>query len=364
MSGVWDRSSGDRSLSDLKTERRRMEEEKTVCVTGASGFIASWLVKLLLERGYHVRAVVRDPENAEKVKHLVDLPDAKARLSLWKGDLAVEGSYDDAVLGCVGVFHLATPMGFNSSTDPENEIIKPTVDGVLNVLRSCCKAKSTLKRVVYTSSMAAVAVNKPPPPAEYDESFWTNVDVCRAVKMGGWSYFAAKTLGEKAAWEFAKENGVDLVAIQPPVVMGPFLTPYRTPSAGIALSLLTRNTTAYPLLMRSRAVHLDDVCNAHILLFEHPQAEGRFLCSSHTFTILDLAKYLKQKYPEYNIPTQFEGIDESTKSIPCSTKKLKELGFKFKYTEEECHVGVLFDEAINCCREKGLLPPPSANPVQ
>nr|XP_023915840.1 dihydroflavonol 4-reductase-like [Quercus suber] len=93
-------------------------EGETVCVTGAAGFIGSWLVMRLLERGYTVRATVRDPENLKKVKHLIDLPKASTHLTLWKADLNEEGSFDEAIKGCTGVFHVATPMDFESK-DPE-----------------------------------------------------------------------------------------------------------------------------------------------------------------------------------------------------------------------------------------------------
>ncbi|PSR99660.1 Dihydroflavonol 4-reductase [Actinidia chinensis var. chinensis] len=326
----------------------------TVCVTGASGFIGSWLVMRLLERGYYVRATVRDPANMSKVRHLLDLPNAATRLSLWKADLVDEGSFDDAVHGCAGVFHVATRTDFSSVKDPESEVIKPTVNGVLNIMRSCSKAES-VKRLIYTSTTGTIS-RQQHPQSEYDESFWTDIDFCRAQKMAGWMYLVAKTMAEKAAWEFAKENGLDLVTIQPSLVLGPFITPLMPASIKISLALITRNETFYPLLARLCAVHLDDVCNAHIYLFEHVQAKGRYICSSHCFTIFEITKWLSQKYPEFDIPTKFEGIDESLNPIPCSSKKLVDLGFKFKYNSEECHVGGLFTEAIESCREKRLMP--------
>ncbi|KAH7849520.1 hypothetical protein Vadar_019036 [Vaccinium darrowii] len=325
----------------------------TVCVTGASGFIGSWLVMRLLERGYFVRATVRDPANANKVKHLLDLPKAETHLSLWKADLMEEGSFDDAIQGCAGVFHVATPMEL-SFNDLENEVIKPTVNGVLNIMRSCCKAK-TVKRLVYTSTTGTVAVQEHPQP-EYNESFWTDIDFCKTQKMTAWMYFVAKTMAEKAAWEFAEENGLNLVTIHPSVVIGPFITPSRPLSVDISLSVITRNEALYPMVTRAWAVHVDDVCNAHIHLFENPKAEGRYICSSHRFTILDLAKSLSRRYPEYNIPIKFDGVDELLKPVPCSSKKLMDLGFKFKYSPEEHDVGDLVADAIESCREKGLMP--------
>nr|ASU87422.1 dihydroflavonol-4-reductase [Camellia sinensis] len=326
----------------------------TVCVTGASGFIGSWLVMRLLQRGYYVRATVRDPDNTDKVKHLLDLPNATTHLSLWKADLDEDGSFDDAIQGCHGVFHVATPMNFVFVMDPENEYIKPTVDGVLNVMRSCCKAK-TVKRIIYTSTMATIEYQQKPP-SQYDESIWTDVDFCRARKMFAWMYLVAKTEAEKAAWKFAEDNGPDLITVHPCSVIGPFITPYKPPCTSMALALITKNKAFYPMLTQGHAVHVDDVCNAHIYLFEHPQAKGRYICSSHSFTILDLASSLSKKYPEYNIQTKFEDIDESLKPIPCPSKKLLDLGFKFKYNSDECDAGDLCAEAIEACKEKGQMP--------
>ncbi|EPS61593.1 dihydroflavonol 4-reductase, partial [Genlisea aurea] len=155
----------------------------TVCVTGASGFIGSWLVKLLLERGYVVRATVRDPEDLKKVKHLIELPGAETNLTLWKADLNVAGSFDDAVSGCGGVFHLATPMDFESD-DPENEVIRPTVEGMLNVIRSCAKAK-TVKKLVFTNSAGTLNVEERQK-SVYDETNWSDLHFINSTKMTGW----------------------------------------------------------------------------------------------------------------------------------------------------------------------------------
>ncbi|KAJ8545807.1 hypothetical protein K7X08_018390 [Anisodus acutangulus] len=116
----------------------------TVCVTGAAGFIGSWLVMRLLERGYNVHATVRDP---------------------------VEGSFDEAIQGCQGVFHVATPMDFESK-DPENEVIKPTIRGMLSIIESCAKA-NTVKRLVFTSSAGTLDVQEHQK-LFYDETSWSD----------------------------------------------------------------------------------------------------------------------------------------------------------------------------------------------
>ncbi|CAI0436089.1 unnamed protein product [Linum tenue] len=161
-------------------------EVKTVCVTGASGFIGSWLTMRLLEQGYTVRATVRDPGDERKVKHLVELPNANTHLTLWKSDLSVPGSFDDAIHGCSGVFHVATPMDFDSPDPGQNEVIKPTVDGVLDIMKACAKAR-TVRRIVFTSSAGTVDAEEHPKPI-YDENNWSDLEFIQRVKMTGWVF--------------------------------------------------------------------------------------------------------------------------------------------------------------------------------
>ncbi|XVE69848.1 hypothetical protein DITRI_Ditri10aG0024600 [Diplodiscus trichospermus] len=325
-------------------------ESQTVCVTGASGFIGSWLIMRLLENGYTVRATVRDPDNAKKVKHLLELPKADTHLTLWKADLSEEGSFDEAIQGCSGVFHVATPMDFESK-DPENEVIKPTINGVLDIMKACLKAK-TVRKLVFTSSAGTVNVEEHQKTV-YDESNWSDLEFVYAKKMTGWMYFVSKTLAEQAAWKFAKENNLDFITIIPTLVIGPFLMPSMPPSLITGLSPITGNEAHYSIIRQGQFVHLDDLCMAHIFLFENPKAEGRYICSSHAATIVELAKLLREKYPEYNIPTKFKDADESLENVVFSSKKLLDLGFQFKYSLEDMLVG-----AVETCRQKGLIPAP------
>nr|BAI78343.1 dihydroflavonol reductase [Pelargonium zonale] len=320
---------------------------EVVCVTGASGFIGSWLIMRLLERGYMVRATVRDPANMKKVKHLLELPKAETNLTLWKADLAVQGSFDEPIQGCTGVFHVATPMDFESK-DPENEVIKPTIDGMLSIMKACEKAK--VRRLVFTSSAGTVDVREQQM-SEYDEECWSDLEFMLSKKMTGWMYFVSKTLAEQEAWKYAKENNIEFISIIPTLVVGPFLMPSMPPSLITALSPITGNESHYSIIKQGHFVHLDDLCIAHIYLFENPKAQGRYICSSHDATILELAKLLRQKFPEYNVPTEFKDVDENLKSVSFSSKKLKELGFEFKYSLEDMFAG-----AVETCREKGLLP--------
>ncbi|XP_017251508.1 bifunctional dihydroflavonol 4-reductase/flavanone 4-reductase isoform X1 [Daucus carota subsp. sativus] len=335
-----------------------MEENKTVCVTGASGYIGSWLVKTLLERGYHVRATVRDPGNERKVKNLLELPNASTHLSLWKADLAEESGYDDAVQGCQGVFHVATPMELLYQDEPaENEEIESTtLNGILSIMRSCSKAK-TVKRFIYTSTTATILMQRQPPVDEYTEEHWSDLDLCYELKMYGWMYVVAKTTAERAAWKYAEENGIDMVTVHPSIVLGHFITPHTSFSTEAATALYTTENEANMALLKklhgSPAVHLDDVCNAHIYLFEHPLAKGRYICSSHTYNVFEIGHSLSLKYPDRNIMTEFEGLDKSQRINPVSSKKLMSLGFEFAHKNKG--VGDLCAETIESCREKGLL---------
>ncbi|KAG8057240.1 hypothetical protein GUJ93_ZPchr0002g25652 [Zizania palustris] len=225
-----------RRLICFKVEHHHCQIEKMVssdkgkvCVTGASGFVASWLIKRLLESGYHVIGTVRDPGDRRKVSHLWKLPGAKERLELVRGDLLEEGSFDHAVMACEGVFHTASP----------EETLVPAINGTLNVLRSCMK-NPFLRRVVLTSSSSTVRIRDESqhPHNSLDEAAWSSVQLCEKLQL--W-YALAKISAEKAAWEFAKENNIDLVTVLPSFVIGPSLSPELSVTASDILGLLQGN---------------------------------------------------------------------------------------------------------------------------
>ncbi|KAM3276255.1 hypothetical protein ACQJBY_044563 [Aegilops geniculata] len=158
----------------------RMEGAKgeTVCVTGAAGFIASWLVKLLLSRGYTVRGTVRDL-GEKKTGHLRSLENASENLKLIKADLLDYDAMVPAIEGCQGVFHVASPVPSENATDPELEVLRPAVAGTKNVLEAASAAK--IRRVVVVSSIVAVDINPKDWPSDKikDENCWSDRDFCK-----------------------------------------------------------------------------------------------------------------------------------------------------------------------------------------
>ncbi|PKH65831.1 hypothetical protein CRG98_050164 [Punica granatum] len=154
------------------------DEAKVVCVTGGSGCIGSWLVCLLLERGYTVHATVQNLMDEAETKHLRALEGAETRLRLFQIDLLDYDSLLSSISGCSGVFHLASPNIIDQVHDPEKELLDPAIKGTTNVLRA---AKTVgVKRVVVTSSIAAITPS-PSWPADRvkNEDCWADLDYCK-----------------------------------------------------------------------------------------------------------------------------------------------------------------------------------------
>lgn len=314
---------------------------KVVCVTGASGYIASWIVKLLLERNYTVKASVRDPNNLKKTEHLRMLSGAKERLHLCKANLLEEGSFDSIIDGCDGVFHTASPF-FTNVTDPQVELIEPAVKGTLNVLGSCAKTPS-VKRVVVTSSMAAVAYNRIPrtPEVIVDETWFSDGELCQELKL--W-YVLSKALAEEAAWNFAKEHGLDIVTINPGMVVGPLLQPTLNTSAELVLNYINGARTYENAILAW--VDVRDVAKAHILAFEVPTASGRHCLVDKMAHNSEVVEMLRKLYPEIQLPEKCADDKPFVPTYKVSKEKSKSLGIDFIPME------VSFKDTIESLKEK------------
>ncbi|XP_023006100.1 vestitone reductase-like [Cucurbita maxima] len=320
-----------------------------VCVTGGTGFIASWLIKSLLENGYSVTTTVRaDPEMRRDYGFLTNLPGASEKLQIYHADLDDPNSFAPAIAGCIGVFHLATPIDMSDKEGVE-VLTRRTIEGTLGILKVCLDSK-TVRRVVYTSAAATMQFNHHT--VDFlDESCWSDIDYINSIAPLGRSYPISKTLTEQAVLEFSQQYGLEVVTVLPTYVVGPFICPRLPDSIRVTTSLMSGNKAEYGLILKSNMVHVDDVARSHIFLFEHPNANGRYVCSSHLITIEELANLFSAKYPEFQIPSP-----ESLKDVKgyifsdVSSKKLLDAGFQYKYGIEE-----MFDGAIQSCKEKGYL---------
>ncbi|XP_056169835.1 tetraketide alpha-pyrone reductase 1 isoform X2 [Syzygium oleosum] len=282
----------------VKNKNMDSDYKGKVCVTGAAGYLASWLIKRLLLSGYHVIGTVRDPGNEKKVAHLWTLEGAKERLRLVKADLMEEGSFDGAIMGCEGVFHTASPV-LRPSRDPKAKILEPAIEGTLNVLRSC-KKNPNLRRVVLTSSSSTVRARDDfDPNVPLDESTWSSIELCESLQI--W-YVLSKTLAEKAAWEFCDENKIDLVTVLPAFLIGPSLPPVLCSTASDVLGLLKGETEKFQWHGRMGYVHIDDVARCHILVYEERSACGRYICSAVVMDNMELVSFLSSRYPSLPVP--------------------------------------------------------------
>ncbi|WOL04540.1 dihydroflavonol-4-reductase isoform X1 [Canna indica] len=332
-----------------------------VCVTGATGYIASWLVGSLIRRGYDVHATTRD---AGKASWLVSaLGGYKSRVKIFEADLNKDGSFDEAVKNCQFVLHVAASMQFDISAQENIEeqvktrILEPALRGAINVLQACARAGS-VKRVVFTSSISTIT-------GKDDAGDWRSIidessseSITRVWKMKpkGWVYVISKLLTEEKAFQFAKEKGIDLVSIIPPTVAGPFLTPSLPASLRVLLSPITGDPQFYPILasVNSRLgsiplVHIEDICNAHIFLMEQAEAEGRYICSAGSCSIPELTDLLSSNYPTFSSKIFDENCCKTRYPV-VSSKKLTDLGFKFKYGASD-----IIQQSVACSVEDGFL---------
>ncbi|KAH0709807.1 hypothetical protein KY290_011211 [Solanum tuberosum] len=274
-------------------------------------------------------------------------------LRLFKADLREEGSFDEAMRGCTGLFHVAAPMEFcpqateNVESYVEENMIEPAIEGTLNVLKSCLKSNS-VKKVVFTSSISTITARdnfgkwRP----FVDESCKIPIQHVKNTKPSGWVYVLLKVLTEDAAFQFAKENGIDLVSTITPTVAGPFLTPTVPSSIRVLLSPiigdpeLSAILTAVNTRMGSIALaHIEDICRAHIFLMENIKAEGRYICCARSWAMSEVIDHLKKEYPYPAIERQdHDGGHDSVIPSEISSKKLRALGFSFKYEINDIYV--------------------------
>ncbi|MCL7051702.1 hypothetical protein MKW94_028174 [Papaver nudicaule] len=319
-----------------------MSEKGVVCVTGGSGFIGSWLVRLLLSGGYTVHATVQNLNDEKETKHLESLEGAdSSTLHLFQIDLLDYDSVFAAINGTVGVFHLASPCIVDTVHDPQRQLLDPAIKGTMNVLKAA--KECGVKRVVLTSSISAITPS-PNWPADVPkrEDCWADLDFC---KQNGLWYPASKIMAEKAAWDFAKETGLDVVVINPGTVMGPIIPPSVNASMLMLLRLTQGCTEEYENFYMG-PVHVKDVALAHILLYENTAASGRHLCVEAIRHYGDFAAKVAELYPEYNMPRIPKDTQPGLLRVEDGSKKLMDLGIQFTQ---------IIKDSVESLKEKGYI---------
>jgi dihydroflavonol-4-reductase len=263
-----------------------------VLVTGGSGFVGAHCILQLLQAGYQVRTTVRSLSREPEVRAMLRVGGVEAgdRLSFVAADLTSDAGWPEAVAGCAYVLHVASPFPPAIPTH-EDEIIIPARDGALRVLKAARDAG--VKRVVLTSSFAAIGYGQAPKNRPFNEEDWTDPegDDVRA-------YVKSKTLAERAAWDFiAKEGGgLELSVVNPVGVFGPVLGPDYSTSILLVQRLMDGAMPGCPRLYFG-AVDVRDVADLHIKCMTDPAAKGeRFLAVAGEFlSIVQIARMLKRR---------------------------------------------------------------------
>ena len=255
-----------------------------VLVTGANGHVGNQLAAHLVEHGYHVRAMVRRPDEAKRDVEILRHPSVE----VVTGDVRDEAAVTRAVAGCEGVFQVAAVYAVYAA-DPQRDIIDPAVNGALNVLRAAKAAG--VRRVVLTSSLVAIG-NSSTPERPLDESQWNDA----ATEP----YAKAKTLAERRSREFADQSGLDLVCINPTMVIGPGF-PQHTPSTQLFENAVRGLLPVLPPLSFT-FVDVRDVALAHRLAFERPEANGRYLCGDVTVPMRTVFEAMHRVDPTIHVP--------------------------------------------------------------
>lgn len=282
-----------------------IDKSKPVLVTGATGYVAGWIVKKMLDEGLIVHAAVRNPDNKSKIAHLEKLAaDSPGSIRFFKADLLDEGSYAEAMDNCELVYHTASPFTLDVK-DPQRELIDPALKGTRNVLNQATKTPS-VKRVVVTSSCAAIYTDASDvhqtPNGILTEEIWNTT---ASLEYQPYSY--SKTLAEKEAWKVAEsQNQWDLVTLNPCLVLGPATNPKTATSESFTILKQLGDGTlkmGVPNLGIG-VVDVRDLAQAHFNAGFLPEANGRNIICAHSSSMLEMAKILHQEYGDkYKVPS-------------------------------------------------------------
>ncbi len=276
---------------------------KKILVTGGTGYIGSWVVKELLEKGYTVRMTVRDKARKEKYHHFDDLAQsAGGKLEIWEANLLREGSFDKAAQGADAIIHVASPFTLRFK-NAQKELLDPALLGTRNVLSAATKS-GTVKKVVLTSSVAAVFGDNIDMQEKGLEEFnEEQFNTSSSPTHQPYSY--SKVIAEQEAWKISRDQQQwKLVVINPSFVLGPSLTGLSdSESLNLMKDILKGKFYMGAPELFFGFVDVRDVAHAHILALEKEDAEGRHILAERTMSLLDLTDMMKGIFgKKYKLP--------------------------------------------------------------
>ncbi len=305
-----------------------------IAVTGASGYVGSWVVRELLARGATVHATVRDPNRADRVDHLHRAAEGlPGTLKLFAADLLDEGSFDAAFRECTVVVHTASPF-FLASKHPQRDLVDPALQGTRNVLESVNRTP-TVERVVLTSSIAAViGDNADAPNGRADESMWNTTS---SLTHNPYPY--SKTVAEREAWTMHDaQSRWRLVVINPAFVLGPSLAS-RNDSTSIDFVVKLLDGTRKSGMPRNGTGFVDvrEVAFAHAEAALRPDANGRHILCGECTDMATAARWMAELFPGRPIPTR---------PLPDALVYIigpLVVGWSWRYVRRNIGVPILFD---------------------
>ncbi|KAJ7757721.1 hypothetical protein DFH07DRAFT_819130 [Mycena maculata] len=317
--------------------------QKIACVTGASGFLATQIILILLDRSWKVRACVRSQAKADAWKAKFPMFSADQIEFVSVPDMQIEGSFVEAVKGCEVVFHTASPFNFVFK-DNEKDMLMPAKQGALTLLQAA-KRESAVKRVIFTSSFAAIVDPHldPRPGHTYTEADWNPSTWEEAVKSTDphFVYLASKAHAEKAVWDFVKDEkpAFSVTSIVPPVILGEAAQPFTSMVDINQSSRVLWRCVDVPEMPATPAyvcVDVKDCALCHVLAVEQDIAVvngKRYLTVGAPFTQNDAAKVIAELFPDVasRLPPPSPYHEYYTYS---SAQVEKDLGIKWRPFEQ------------------------------
>jgi dihydroflavonol-4-reductase len=275
--------------------------DRKVLLTGVTGFLGSHTAIQLLNKGYEVIGTVRSKDRIDSIKEVIAAhTDQVRKLTFAVADLSDKNIWTELAKGVEFVQHVASPFP-RELPKHEDELILPAKNGALNILKAA--AVNGVKRVVITSSLAAIAYGKSTEELNqvFNENDWTDINRKEDITP----YLKSKTIAEKAAWDFIRNNpsSLELVTVCPGAILGPVIEKDFGTSANIVIALLNGSYPALPKIGFD-VVDVRSVADLLIRAMEMPKAAGnRYIAASEYLTMKDVSNILKEHYPERKIPT-------------------------------------------------------------